>query len=95
MSQPDLFPPTTLPMFDADEMPDPAISISRGLADMHHVHGRDDTHTCGACIHFEHLRSGNSTFAKCRLARRSASRATDWAAKWPACGKFAAGSQYD
>lgn len=85
MSQPNLF----------DDEPDLAIRISPGMADMHRVYGRDDAHTCGACIQFEHLRSGNSTFAKCRLARRSASRATDWAARWPACGKFQVGGQYE
>lgn len=85
MSQPNLF----------DDEPDLAIRISRGLADMHRVYGRDDAHTCGACIQFERLRRGNSTFAKCRLARRSASRATDWAARWPACGKFTVGDQRD
>jgi hypothetical protein len=85
MNQPNLF----------DDEPDLAIRISHGMADMHRVYGRDDAHTCGACIQFEHLRSGNSTFAKCRLAHRSASRATDWAAKWPACGKFIPGSQHD
>lgn len=84
-----------LPMFDADDMPDHTLRLSNGIADMHRIHGRDDTHTCGACVQFEHLRSGNSTFAKCRAAHRSASRATDWLAKWPACGKFQVGGQYE
>lgn len=75
-----------------DDEPDLAIRISNGLADMHRVYGRDDTHTCGACIQFEHISRGRtSTTARCRLAHRS----TDWAAKWPVCGKFIPGSQHD
>lgn len=82
MSQPNLF----------DDEPDLAIRISANMADMHRVHGRNDAHTCGACVQFEHISRGRtSTTARCRLAHHS----TDWLAKWPACGKFTAGGQYE
>jgi hypothetical protein len=93
MSQLDLIPLETMPMFDPDDMPDPALPISRHLADMHRQYGRlANGKTCGACIQFEHIsRSRTSTTARCRLVHRS----TDWAAKWPACGKFQVGGQYE
>jgi hypothetical protein len=42
--------------------------------------------TCGACLHL--TRGGHGGWIKCAKYSVSASEASDWRKKWPACGAF-------
>ena len=43
--------------------------------------------TCKNCVHLRRYRQ-SATWMKCDQARRSSSSATDWRARWQACGRF-------
>ena len=59
------------------------------LSKMHTIYGKaPDGQTCKNCINLERFRPGRNTFLKCRLYGISSSEASDWRAKWPACGKY-------
>lgn len=59
------------------------------LAKMHQRYGRGpEGVTCKDCVFLERHRPGRTSFLKCRRAGVSASNATDWRAKWSACGAY-------
>lgn len=43
---------------------------------------------CRGCVHLIHVSPGARAFLKCNLSSRSHSEASDWRAKWPACGAY-------
>lgn len=51
------------------------------------AYGETEGQKCKNCIHLIR-KSWDKVYLKCGLARQSNSMATDWRAKWPACGKF-------
>ncbi len=65
---------------------------SKRLQIMHNRYGKSEGNTCGNCAHFLRIQFSR-TYFKCDLTNMSHSAATDWHARWPACGKFEAGKQ--
>lgn len=65
--------------------------LPRRMGTMHRAYGRAEGHECGQCIHLLRFRRGTS-WMKCDLTRMTGSSSTDWRARWPACGKFEAGT---
>ena len=61
---------------------------SARLAKMHQRYGRRDGQVCRDCVFLLRMRPNRKTFLKCEKAGVSASDATDWRAKWTACGAF-------
>lgn len=57
------------------------------IRQMHEAYGKTEGVTCKTCVHLIRYQMGAS-WLKCELARQSSSAATDWRAKWPACGKY-------
>lgn len=55
---------------------------------MHIMFGSCDGHICGECSNLMTRKYHGKTLRKCRLYGVSHSEATDWAKRWPACGKF-------
>lgn len=51
------------------------------------LRGRLEGQRCGTCKHFLRLRYSRVYF-KCTLSRLSNSAATDWRARWVACGAW-------
>lgn len=73
-----------------EEVPVPQATAKRGL-DPHQqmltLYGQRRGFTCGKCKHL--LSSGkNEPYFKCSRFGITASAATDWRKKWPACGLF-------
>lgn len=64
-----------------DDLPD-AIDLPNRILYMRRVHGPNNADRCGTCAHFLQVYH----FAKCAQYGSSASDATDWRQKWPACG---------
>ena len=60
----------------------------RKINAMHVMFGSCDGHTCGECSNLITGKYHEKTLRKCRLYGVSHSEATDWAKRWPACGKF-------
>jgi hypothetical protein len=61
------------------------------VAKMHAIHGNGPAgQTCKGCIDLIRVKPGANSFLKCGLYGLSASEASDWRAKWPACGKYRA-----
>lgn len=59
------------------------------LGVMHQRHGAAiDGSTCGGCDHLVAPQHGARRHFKCALFGSTRSEATDWRAKWPACGRF-------
>ena len=59
------------------------------LVKMHTAYGKGPAGaTCKYCRHLIRIKPGANVFLKCELAGVSHSEATDWRAKWSACGKF-------
>jgi hypothetical protein len=76
------------PLIPGYEAPAPATSLRH--ADMLRIYGRCEGHVCGECAHCVRKRRGRTAmFYKCELAGTTASAASDWRAKWEACGKWA------
>lgn len=46
--------------------------------------------TCKSCAHLRRLGHHDSSYLKCLKYGVSHSEATDWRAKWPACGAYEA-----
>lgn len=63
-----------------------------GLNAMHKAHGSKPGYICGDCRYCgaDPVASRNRRWYKCSKARVSASAATDWRKKWPACGLYRA-----
>lgn len=57
------------------------------LRDMHALYRVAAGHTCGQCVHLVTYHQ-SSTWFKCTLTVQTASSATDWRKRWPACGAF-------
>jgi len=75
----------TLPGFEdlVDEEP-----LPRRIGAMYVVYGRGpEGKYCGQCQHFLRFQRGGS-WSKCELTRMTSGKATDWRARWDACGKF-------
>lgn len=63
-------------------------SARRRLGLMHARHGHGpDGQTCKNCRYLTRIRYAN-TYLKCSRYNVSSSEATDWRARWPACGAF-------
>jgi hypothetical protein len=61
----------------------------RRVLSMQQRHGRGaEGVTCRDCVHLVHV--GHRGYLKCELYGISQSEASDWRAKWPACGAFTA-----
>ena len=57
------------------------------LADMHKAYGKIVGTYCGTCAHF--IRYAQATrWAKCNLTTQTSGAATDWHARWEACGQW-------
>lgn len=78
-----------LPGFDPQtpKPPKPKKSKKPPIAEMHKIHGQMPGKTCGKCRFFLRFRMG-STFFKCQKSRITGGAATDWRARWTACGLF-------
>jgi len=64
---------------------------ARRLVKMHTVYGQDaGGRTCKGCMHLVRYTPGARSFLKCELAGVTSSEASDWRAKWLACGLYAA-----
>jgi len=74
----------TLPGFEhlVDEKP-----LPRRILGMYAVYGKTEGRYCGECASFLRFRRGGS-WSKCERTRITSSKATDWRARWEACGKF-------
>ena len=59
--------------------------LPKRITQMRLMHGANDAHKCGDCAHLLQRRN----YRKCSLTRQTRGAATDWRARWPACGKFA------
>lgn len=64
------------------------MTLPKRIRDMHTLYGRNDEHTCGQCALLLRRGANSRTYLKCTLQRNTHGAATDWRAKWPACGKF-------
>lgn len=63
------------------------VMLPHRIASMRRIHGADDAHRCGTCAHLVRVTStGRQMYSKCDQYGISASDATDWRQKWPACG---------
>lgn len=56
------------------------------IKEMWALYGKS-AHECRNCGNLMRFKSRNKQWTKCKLARVSASAATDWQASWPGCGK--------
>lgn len=64
-------------------------SERRRLATMHGKHGHGpDGQTCKSCAFLKRHAGAGSSWLKCRRYGVTRSEASDWRAKWPACGAF-------
>jgi len=62
-------------------------ALPNNITEMHHLHGRAPTQQCRTCAYLiRYHKAGRVQYKKCNQARVSHSTATDWRAKWPACG---------
>lgn len=68
-------------------MPEPKPAYPERLRAMHKYFGQAEGHTCGTCAHLLVFEMGGRWF-KCGLAKHTGSVATDWRARWPACGRW-------
>jgi hypothetical protein len=59
----------------------------RRHADMLRLYGLCPGRQCGQCAHLVRRRYAR-TYLKCEVAGETASAATDWRARWDACGKW-------
>ncbi len=57
------------------------------LATMHRMYGRKDGHCCGTCKHL-YRKHFDNTYLKCDLTVDTHGPASDWRAKWDACGRW-------
>ena len=71
-------------LFDLEPAESP---LSAKIKEMHAVFGATPGRTCGHCIHLRRYRQG-ATWFKCARANHTAGAATDWRARWPACGLY-------
>lgn len=63
--------------------------MKRKITAMHDAYGlADPPHACKECCHFRTYEYHNKRFFKCRAYGISFSEATDWRAKYRACGFF-------
>lgn len=60
------------------------------IGKMHRIYGVTEGETCKRCTYFIHVRPGQNTYRKCRVFGITGGPATDWKARYPACGKFEA-----
>lgn len=80
----DGFPPAPEPDEETHRRPG---DYPARLLDMHRVYGLSLGNRCGDCRHFERHHQGTRWF-KCGKSHKTSSIATDWRARWPACGQF-------
>ena len=59
----------------------------RRHGEMVRLYGPCPGRRCGQCAHLVRRRYAR-TYLKCEVAGETASAATDWRAKWDACGKW-------
>ena len=75
-------------LFPGLEAPEP--KHLRRHAEMLWLYGACPGHHCGECAHLTSDAYHRRRYLKCKIAGVTASAATDWCAKWDACGKFEA-----
>ena len=84
-------PDTTLNLFGEEVTIPEALRPKNGLSpveQMRRMYGERRGFTCGSCAHL--TRRGHQGYFKCSRFGISASAATDWRAKYHACGLFEA-----
>jgi len=82
-------------LFGNDSLPPADKQKGKRLAELQHaqlvqIYGKSEGQICKNCRHFIVKEFGNRYF-KCGKATESSSPATDWRARWQACGKFEPG----
>ena len=65
----------------------PELQLPERIRKMHRMYGLSKSHTCGKCKFFLRFHQ-STTWFKCDLTTFTGGAATDWRAKWPACGKW-------
>ena len=60
--------------------------LPQRIRDMRAAYGVRAGVNCGSCRHF--LRFPQATWFKCEETRMTGGAATDWRARWPACGLY-------
>ena len=63
----------------------------RKIAAMHKEYGKAHGYKCGDCPWLYIVQCHGKSWCKCKAYGISASEATDWAKKWPACGLYRCG----
>lgn len=71
----------------------PAPVLPLRLLEMHRRYGVHEGEQCGRCAQFWHKRWGYHTYLKCAAFDSKGKAATDWQARWPACGLWASGAK--
>lgn len=69
------------------DLPPLEAAIPADIKTMHLRFGALPQRICGDCQHFVRYKQG-ARWSKCNLTRQSNSTATDWRARYPACGRF-------
>ena len=64
------------------------LALKRSLALVARYGSGPEGARCGTCAHFRKFDYHDQRYAKCDLYGISHSEATDWRAKWAACGKY-------
>lgn len=67
----------------------PLYGLPLRIQQMHRMYGATEGQVCKHCAHLVHADPYVRIY-KCDQSKMSASAATDWRQKWPACGKFIA-----
>lgn len=63
-------------------------SLPLRIRQMWALHGKDEAHTCGQCVHLRQAGYTSRTYYKCDLTTITHGAGTDWRKRWVACGKF-------
>lgn len=68
----------------------PDLKLPLRMRVMHKMFGKTDGKRCHECKFFMRIQYAG-TYFKCSRSRISGGAATDWRARWPACGLFEEG----
>jgi len=62
-------------------------SLPERIRVMRAMYGKRDDKKCRTCKFLEHYKQ-SASWMKCKFSKHTGGTATDWKARWPACGKF-------